>query len=105
MNPLDLVRERGGLHVLDVREPDEWAAGHIEGSRHIPLGELAARVAEVPVDRKVVTVCRMGARSDLARKALNAMGVAAENLDGGLQAWAKAGLPLRTPEGAPGRVI
>jgi len=82
------------VHVLDVREPDEWDAGHVEESRHIPLGELVQRAGEVPQDRRVVVVCRSGARSAQATVYLAGGGWEAVNLYGGLQAWAAAGRPL-----------
>jgi rhodanese-related sulfurtransferase len=91
--------------VLDVREQDEWDAGHIEGAQHIPLGQLGARVGEVPKGRTVVTVCRSGSRSDRAALGLRTLGYATENLEGGVTAWAKAGLPLSAVKGGPGRVI
>jgi rhodanese-related sulfurtransferase len=103
--PSDVSKQRSALHLLDVREQDEWDAGHIEGSQHIPLGELGARLDEVPHDRTVVAVCRSGSRSDRAAKGLRASGYAAENLEGGVTAWTRAGLPLVSAQGAPGRVI
>lgn len=47
--------------LLDVREHDEWAAGHAEGALHIPMSEFAGRVGEVPSDERVHVVCRVGA--------------------------------------------
>ncbi len=95
----------GQRHLLDVREDEEWVAGHIAGSQHIPLGQLAARLDEVPRDRTVVTVCRSGHRSGIAAKSLSARGIAAENLDGGVIAWVRSGQALVTPSGAAGRVV
>ena len=103
--PTDVSKRRSELHLVDVREPDEWDAGHIEGAQHIPLGDLAARLDEIPRDRTVVAVCRSGSRSDRAAKGLRASGFAAENLDGGVTAWTRAGLPLVDNAGRPGRVI
>jgi rhodanese-related sulfurtransferase len=103
--PQDVSKRRSELHLLDVREPDEWDAGHIEGAQHIPLGELGARLAEVPREQVVVAVCRSGSRSDRAAKGLRLSGFQAENLDGGMTAWSRAGLPLVAKGGAPGRVI
>lgn len=105
MKVQDLSASVSAYHLLDVRQDDEWQAGHIEGAQHIPIGQLAARLAEVPAGRPVVTVCRSGHRSAIAARGLAARGITAENLDGGLEAWARAGYPLRTPGGAPGRVI
>src|SRR5215212_3249946 len=93
-----LAREE--LTALDVREPEEWHAGRIAGSRWIPLGELAERARELPADRPVLVVCHVGARSALAAGALRAAGWDARNLRGGLVAWAAAGLPIE-PERAP----
>lgn len=105
MLPEDVSKQRSGLHLLDVREQDEWDAGHIEGAQHIPLGELGARLAEVPKEQTVVAVCRSGSRSDRAAKGLRLSGFEAENLDGGVTAWLRAGLPLVAKGGGPGRVI
>ncbi|QBI51904.1 rhodanese-like domain-containing protein [Streptomonospora litoralis] len=77
--------------VLDVREDDEWAAGHAPGALHIPLGRLPERAAEVPRDRQVYVVCRVGGRSAQAVQALNEAGWQAANVAGGMQAWALAG--------------
>lgn len=103
--PQDVSKQRSELHLLDVREQDEWDAGHIDGAQHIPLGELGARLAEVPTEQVVVAVCRSGSRSDRAAKGLRLSGVRAENLDGGVTAWTRAGLPLVAKGGGPGRVI
>ena len=91
--PRDAVeRIAGGAFVLDVRQPDEWTAVRIADASLIPLGELSARVAEIPRDRTVVVVCRSGNRSATATAALLAAGYDAVNLDGGMIAWAAAGL-------------
>lgn len=103
--PQDVSKQRSDLHLLDVREQDEWDAGHIEGAQHIPLGELGARLAEVPREQVVVAVCRSGSRSDRAAKGLRLSGFKAENLDGGVTAWTRAGLSLVAKGGVPGRVI
>lgn len=87
-----------GAVAIDVREPREWEAGHVDGSLWIPLGELQARAGELPRDRPLVIVCRSGARSGYAADALVAAGYDASNLAGGLHAWAAAALPL-TPDG------
>lgn len=105
MLPQDVSKRRSELHLLDVREQDEWDAGHIEGAQHIPLGELGARLAEVPKEQVVLAVCRSGSRSDRAAKGLRQRGFEAENLDGGVTAWSRAGLVLVASGGGPGRVI
>lgn len=86
-------------YVLDVREPGEWTAGHVPGAVHLPLGQLPARLDDVPADREVVVVCRSGGRSAQATAFLNASGRRAVNLDGGMQAWAAAGRPMVSETG------
>jgi rhodanese-related sulfurtransferase len=104
MTPEDAAG-RGDLHLLDVREPEEWRAGHIAGSQHIPLGQLRERLGEIPKDRTIVAVCRHGNRSDAATRGLRTLGYTVENLEGGVTAWTRAGLPLEAEGGGPGRVI
>ncbi len=89
-----------GAWLLDVREDDEWAAGHVPGARHIPLGELGARTAEVPQGQAVFVICRSGARSGRAAQALTGAGWQAINVAGGMQDWAAAGRPMITDTGA-----
>jgi rhodanese-related sulfurtransferase len=84
------------LVVLDVREQDEWDAGHIEGAQHIPLGELGARLGEVPADRQVLCVCHVGGRSARATLFLSQHGRNVVNLAGGMDAWSAAGRPVVT---------
>lgn len=105
MNPVELGRAQADHHLIDVREDDEWRAGHIDGSQHIPLGELGARLSELPLGGRIVAVCRSGSRSGAAVRGLQKLGYDALNLDGGVTAWAKAGLPLVDDAGRPGRVI
>lgn len=105
MRPEDFSKERAAHHLLDVREDDEWQAGHIEGAQHIPLGQLGDRVGELPTGASIVAVCRSGSRSAAAVRGLRQLGYTAENLDGGVTAWARAGLPLVDGSGGRGRVI
>jgi rhodanese-related sulfurtransferase len=95
----------GGAVLLDVREPNEWTAGHAAAAVHIPLGQLTSRTAEVPGDATVVVICRSGARSDRAAAYLRGQGLDAVNLAGGMQAWSASGLDVVTDDGDPGRVI
>jgi len=81
-------------YLLDVREQDEWAAGRAPQAVHIPLHELAQRAAEIPRDRQVYVVCRVGGRSAQAVQALNEAGWRAANVAGGMQAWALSGRPM-----------
>jgi rhodanese-related sulfurtransferase len=105
VTPQDLSKARADHHLLDVREDDEWQAGHIEGAQHIPLGQLGDRLSELPTGRHIVAVCRSGGRSAAAVRGLKTRGYDAENLDGGVTAWSKAGLALVDGAGRPGRVI
>jgi rhodanese-related sulfurtransferase len=71
---------------------------------HIPLGQLADRVDELPADERIVAVCRSGSRSADATQALNDAGYDAVNLRGGMQAWARSGAEVVRDDGSPGRV-
>jgi rhodanese-related sulfurtransferase len=86
------------LQIIDVREPYEREAGHIAGSRHIPLVELSSRAEEIERDRPAVFYCRVGARSDMAAQAFRAAGYQALSMSGGLVRWASESRPL-SPEG------
>ena len=94
-----------GALLLDVREDDEWTAGHAPEARHLPLGRLEAEHGTLPKDRPIVAVCRVGGRSQRAAVALRGAGYDVANLAGGMQAWAAAGQPVVTDEGAAGQVI
>ena len=83
---------RDGAFALDVREPDEYARGHIDGALHIPLGDLQSRVDEVPGDRPVVVYCGHGERASSAVSLLERAGLdQVSNLNGGFEAWMDAG--------------
>jgi rhodanese-related sulfurtransferase len=85
-----------GAALLDVREMDEYAAGHIEGAINVPLGSLRANLERVPRDRPVVTFCGMGERSTSAASILEGAGFReVRSLEGGMRAWRAAGMPVR----------
>lgn len=88
-----------GLAVLDVREQFEWDAGHVEGAVHIPLGELVARLDEVPTAQTLV-VCKVGGRSAQATAYLAQQGRDVVNLDGGMLDWQAAGRPMVSADGS-----
>lgn len=92
-------------YLLDVREDDEWHAGHAPDAVHIPLAELGQRAGEVPRDRKVYVVCRSGGRSAQAAMALNEAGWDAVNMSGGMQDWARSGRDMSAGTGGEPRVI
>lgn len=73
--------------LLDVREPSEFAVGHVPGAVLIPLGQLEARVGELPADREIAVICRSGARSGRATQVLVGRGLRARNVSGGMLAW------------------
>ena len=81
--------------VLDVREPEEYQAGHIAGAKLMPLGTLNQRVNELPKDTEIVCVCASGSRSSSATKMLISAGYAAVNMNGGMFTWQRAGLPVK----------
>ncbi|MEU4740033.1 rhodanese-like domain-containing protein [Actinosynnema sp. NPDC023658] len=83
-----------GKVLLDVREADEWEAGHAPGALHIPMSELAGRLDDLPGDSEFYVVCRAGGRSARVTQYLNANGWDATNVDGGMQVWAASGRPL-----------
>lgn len=101
----EFSKRRDDFHLLDVREDDEWTAGHIHGAQHIPLTQLSARLEELPKAKTIVAVCRSGGRSEAAVRGLRRLGFQAENLEGGVNAWDRAKLPLVDDAGGRGRVI
>jgi rhodanese-related sulfurtransferase len=88
----------GAIQLIDVRQPEEYAAGRIAGARLIALAELSGKAHTIPTDRPVVFYCRSGSRSAMATEAFTRAGFDAHNMAGGLLDWAAAGLPLE-PDG------
>jgi rhodanese-related sulfurtransferase/transcriptional regulator with XRE-family HTH domain len=96
------VIQAGGVDVVDVREPHEWATGHIPGARLVPLGQLRADADAARLGPKVLFVCERGGRSAQAAQLAEARGIPdVYTLDGGTLAWRAAGLPIVEPEAAP----
>lgn len=92
--------------ILDVREPNEFEAGHAPGAVSIPLGQLRARVAEVPqVAGSLLVICRGGGRSQTAAEFLAAQGLDVSNITGGTTAWYEAGKPLVSESGEVPAVV
>jgi rhodanese-related sulfurtransferase len=91
--------------ILDVREPDEWEAGHIEGALHIPLADLPGRLDELPDGEPVYVICRIGGRSARAVAWLSHNGYEAVNVDGGMGAWVAAGRPMVSETGETPAVL
>lgn len=100
INPTEatLLINREDALVIDVREAHEYAVGHLPGARNIPLKELSARAAELDAykDKPLILVCASGVRSGQGCAQLQKLGFARlHNLDGGVYAWEKAGLPMQ----------
>lgn len=87
-------RVEAGAVLLDVRNPDEWETGHASDATWIPMGDIEARLDELPDDAEIVVICRSGARSATVTDALRRWGYDATNLAGGSLAWRDAGLPF-----------
>ena len=83
-----------GWTLLDVRTDEEWASGRMPQALHIPMDQLMGRLDEV--GDQVICVCAVGSRSARVTQFLNSRGKDALNLDGGIYAWADAGLPIET---------
>ncbi len=80
--------------LLDVRQPEEYRTGHIPGAKLIPLGELPARLKELPKNQEIIVVCQSGNRSLSATRQLAGSGYNVVNLRGGMIAWSRTGLPV-----------
>lgn len=94
-----------GALLLDVREDDEWTAGHAPAAVHLPMGQVVDRMEELPTDRTIVCMCRAGGRSQSVAVHLAGTGYDVRNAAGGMQAWAADGLPVVDADGAPGQVV
>ena len=93
------------IQLVDCREQYEWNAGRVEGAVHIALNAIMAGAGtDLDPQRPVVVICRSGNRSELATMMFQARGFEAYNLEGGIEAWAREGLPYSAPDGSPGRV-
>lgn len=87
------MQQRGDIAV-DVREPQETAAGHAAGAVLVPLGQLPQRHGELPRDRRLLVLCATGNRSSVATEELRRVGYDAVNVEGGMAAWQAANLPM-----------
>ena len=96
-----LAKSQNAL-LLDVREDNEWNAGHAPDATHMPLGSL--RPHQVPADRVVVTMCRSGGRSGKAARQLAKAGIDVRNMSGGMADWQSSGLPVVRDGGGTGTV-
>ena len=93
------------IQLVDCREQYEWDAGRVEGAIHLPLNAIMAGAgADLDHAKPVVVICRSGNRSELATMMFQARGFEAYNLEGGMEAWAREGLPYSAPDGSPAHV-
>ncbi|ANY06695.1 rhodanese-like domain-containing protein [Pseudonocardia sp. HH130630-07] len=90
--------------MLDVRELDEWTAGHAPAARHLPMSELAGRTGEIPGDDPLYVVCRSGGRSARVVAYLAQQGFPAVNVAGGMQEWSASGRDVVTDDGSAPRI-
>jgi rhodanese-related sulfurtransferase len=93
------LAESGEADLIDVRRDYEWETGRIAGARHIEVNDLTAQATSIPKDRPVIFYCRGGSRSGMAADAFCEADYDAHNMEGGLRAWADAGLPLEPEDG------
>ncbi len=89
------MMSRNSVAVIDVREPNEYNAGHVPNAKLIPVSTVFARRNEIPGDKDIIFVCQVGQRSALACEMAAAAGFTRLfNLEGGTEAWMKAGNPV-----------
>ena len=92
---VNALKDNAGVFLIDVREPDEYAPGHIPGITLIPMGEVAGRLAELPRDKEIIVTCRTGNRSGQVADLLRQQGFTnVHNMSGGIVAWEEAGYPV-----------
>ena len=83
-----------GASFIDVREPSEYAEGHVPGARNIPVGQVSARIGEIDRSSRVHVVCASGNRSGVVTEQLSGAGYDAVNVQGGTSAWIESGRPV-----------
>jgi rhodanese-related sulfurtransferase len=103
VKPARAAQRDDGAVLVDVREPDEWSAGHAPGAHHRPLSDLDP--ASIPDATTVYCICRSGGRSAHATARLRQAGHDARNVEGGMHAWERAGLPVIRDDERPGAVV
>jgi len=101
----DAIGASGATVLLDVRNQDEWDAGHAPNAKFCPLPQLETMRFQLPMNQQIICICRSGVRSEKAAAELVNMGFKAVNMTGGMQAWAADGGPVVKDDGSPGTVI
>ena len=99
LNEAKAMMDSGNAVVIDVRQPDEWASGHVAGAMHIPVDDVGARIDELPADKDLLFICAMGVRSGLACEMAAAMDLATDrlfNIEEGTPAWIQKDLPTES---------
>ncbi|WP_182546805.1 rhodanese-like domain-containing protein [Halosaccharopolyspora lacisalsi] len=94
VQPEEIPAELSEGALLDVRENDEWLAGHAPGAVHIPMNEVPERLDEIPEVDQLYVICRSGGRSSKVTAYLNAAGWDAVNVERGMNGWSAAGRPV-----------
>jgi len=89
------MKENKRPFILDVRQPEEFRSGHINGAKLIPLGELRDKLTDLPKQREIVCVCASGSRSSSAARQLISAGYQVVNLRGGMHIWQQQKLPVK----------
>jgi rhodanese-related sulfurtransferase len=102
--PQALAAMHEGALLLDVREYEEWMAGHVDGATHVPMQEVPARLGDLPRDRRIVCICRSGNRSGQVTAYLLRQGYDAVNMAGGMRSWDAEQLPFVNANGNAGVV-
>jgi rhodanese-related sulfurtransferase len=101
MDPREVNRRmtEDDMLLIDVREDYEWEAGHVPGSRHVQLMQIAEEAAALPEKEAIAFICLSGVRSGMVATSFRRAGFEAYNVSGGFAAWFETGLPTE-PEGA-----
>ena len=94
-----------GYQLIDVREHDEWDAGHYKSATHIPMRSIAESIDKFVVDKKYIFVCRSGARSGRVTNYVNSLDIESYNLSGGMKELHKFTKEILDYEGNPGQII
>ena len=92
------MMEAGGIRIIDVREPNEYASGHVPNAELIPLGQILAKPQDhIRTDQKTIFICGVGQRSAVAAEMAAAVGATdIYNMEGGTKAWIESGFPTES---------